>query len=247
MVPSATPWRSLDYVKLLSAGINVGPRAPPVWPNPHAYEPAEWRTSSSPPKAGQVSLYASGTNRGSPPTLPLVLTRTQSSQIEKIHSYEIGLHDDYGVPDIMSDALGFGRTRSTTSRGSAAPGRHAGEWQGSSGLIADALGVEIQEVRADVRSRAPTRPRKSASGHRWKPGPAGAAADAAIGAAVDGRARGHHHRTSNRLAPDVAPDWPTLRMPAIGLLARVITGTPDIDLHSRCDATRSRQGRASKA
>src|SRR6185312_1507237 len=38
--------------------------------------------------------------------LPLVLT-TQSASVEKIHSYEIALYDDYGVPDIMINGDGF--------------------------------------------------------------------------------------------------------------------------------------------
>ena len=78
--------------------------------NPHAYGPAEWRDQlAAAAKEGQVSLYASGIEPGfAADYLPLVLS-TQSSQIEKIHAYEIGLYDDYGVPDIMSDALGFGR------------------------------------------------------------------------------------------------------------------------------------------
>jgi hypothetical protein len=99
-----------DYVRLLSAGINVVTTSTTRLVNPHAYEPAEWRDQLvAASKQGQVSLYASGIEPGfAADYLPLVLS-TQSSQIEKIHSYEIGLYDDYGVPDIMSDALGFGR------------------------------------------------------------------------------------------------------------------------------------------
>ena len=91
-----------DYVKLLSAGINVVTTSTTRLVNPHAYEPAEWRDQLvAAAKDGQVSLYASGIEPGfAADYLPLVLS-TQSSQIEKIHSYEIGLYDDYGVPDIM--------------------------------------------------------------------------------------------------------------------------------------------------
>ncbi len=100
-----------DYVKLLSAGINVVTTSTTRLVNPHAYEPVDWRDQiAAAAKQGQVTLYASGIEPGfAADYLPLVLS-TQSSQIEKIHSYEIGLYDDYGgVPDIMSDALGFGR------------------------------------------------------------------------------------------------------------------------------------------
>ena len=75
-----------------------------------AYEPREWRDQlATAAQQGQVSLYASGIEPGfAADYLPLVLS-TQSAPIEKIHAYEMGLYDDYGVPDIMSDALGFGR------------------------------------------------------------------------------------------------------------------------------------------
>ncbi len=86
-----------DYVKLLSAGINVVTTSTTRLVNPHAYEPAEWRDQlSTAAKQGQASLYASGIEPGfAADYLPLVLS-TQSSQIEKIHSYEMGLYDDYG-------------------------------------------------------------------------------------------------------------------------------------------------------
>src|ERR1700759_2969119 len=99
-----------DYVRLLESGINVVTTSTTRLVNPHAYQPTEWRDQLvAAAKQGQVSLYASGIEPGfAADYLPLVLS-TQSSSIDKIHSYEIGLYDDYGVPDIMSDALGFGR------------------------------------------------------------------------------------------------------------------------------------------
>jgi 2,4-diaminopentanoate dehydrogenase len=198
-----------DYVKLLSAGINVVTTSTTRLVNPHAYEPAEWRDQLAvAAKEGQVSLYASGIEPGfAADYLPLVLT-TQSSQIEKIHSYEIGLYDDYGVPDIMSDALGA----------------IAGEWQGQLRLVADALGVEIQEVRETFDRAVTNRTLEVAMG-TVEAGTCGALRMQAIGM-VDGReAIIIEHVT--RLASDVAPDWPTLPN-ALGYRV-VITGTPDID------------------
>src|SRR5258708_31945815 len=98
-----------DYVKLLSAGINVVTTSTTRLVNPHAYEPAEWRAQlTAATKAGQASLYASGIEPGfAAHYLPLVPT-TQSSQIEKIHAYEIAPHDDYGGPDTLVHALRSG-------------------------------------------------------------------------------------------------------------------------------------------
>src|ERR1700760_3663175 len=136
-----------DYVKLLTAGINVVTTSTTRLVNPHAYEPAEWRDQLVvAAKQGQSSLYASGIEPGfAADYLPLVLS-TQSASIEKIHAFEIGLYDDYGVPDIMINGLGFGQPLDYQPFISY-PGAIAGEWQGQIRLIANALGVELQEVR----------------------------------------------------------------------------------------------------
>src|SRR5689334_2155722 len=213
-----------DYVKLLSAGINVVTTSTTRLVNPHAYEPAEWRDQLvAAAKEGQVSLYASGIEPGfAADYLPLVLS-TQSSSIEKIHSFEVGLYDDYGVPDIMSDALGFGRPLDYQPW-IGYPGAIAGEWQGQLRLIADALGVEIQEIREGFDRAVTNRTLDVAMG-TVEAGTCGALRMKAIGV-VDGReAIVIEHVT--RLAHDVAPDWPT----GIGDLSYrvMITGDPDID------------------
>jgi hypothetical protein len=132
-------------VKLLSAGLNVVTTSTTRLVNPHAYEPAEWRDQlAAAAKAGQVSLYASGIEPGfAADYLPLVLT-THSSSMEKIHAYEIALYDDYGVPDIMSEAMGFGRPLAYEPW-IGMPGAIAGEWQGQIRLVADALGLRYRK------------------------------------------------------------------------------------------------------
>src|ERR1700737_1013775 len=213
-----------DYVKLLEAGINVVTTSPTRLGNPHDNEPAEWRDQlAAAAKQGQVSLYASGIEPGfAADYLPLVLS-TQSSSIEKIHAFGIGLYDDYGVPAIMSNALGFGQPPDYEPWISF-PGAIAGEWQGQIRLIADALGVEVQEVRENF-DRAMTNRTLNVAMGTVKAGTCGAIRMQAIGV-VDGReAIVIEHVT--RLAHDVAPDWPT----GIGDLSyRVaISGDPDIE------------------
>lgn len=213
-----------DYVKLLSAGINVVTTSTTHLVNPRAYEPAQWRDQLEvAAKEGQVSLYASGIEPGfAADYLPLVLSTT-SSRIEKIHAYEIGLYDDYGVPDIMSDALGFGRPLDYEPWIGFA-GAIAGEWQGQIRMIADALGVEVTEVR-ETFDRAVTERTLEVAMGTVEAGTCGALRMQAIGV-VDGKeAIVIEHIT--RLAPDVAPHWPTLPN-ALGYRV-VITGIPDID------------------
>jgi 2,4-diaminopentanoate dehydrogenase len=213
-----------DYVKLLSAGINVVTTSTTHLVNPAAYEPAEWRDQlEAAAKEGQVSLYASGIEPGfAADYLPLVLS-TQSSSIEKIHSYEMGLYDDYGVPDIMSDALGFGRPLDYEPW-IGFPGAIAGEWQGQLRMVAEALGVELTEVRETFDRAVTDRTLEVAMG-TVEAGTCGAIRMQAIGMVGDREAIVIEHVT--RLAHDVAPDWPR----GIGDLSYrvVITGQPDID------------------
>jgi hypothetical protein len=213
-----------DYVKLLEAGVNVVTTSTTRLVNPHAYEPAEWRDQlSAAAKQGQVSLYASGIEPGfAADYLSLVLS-TQSATIEKIHAYEIGLYDDYGVPDIMINGMGFGQPVDFEPW-VGIPGAIAGEWQGQIRLIGEALGVEIQEIRESFDRAVTNRTLEVAMG-TVEAGTCGALRMQAIGV-VDGReAIVIEHVT--RLAHDVAPDWPQGQ----GDLSYrvVISGQPDID------------------
>ena len=213
-----------DYVKLLEAGINVVTTSTTRLVNPHAYEPAEWREQlAAAAKQGQVSLYASGIEPGfAADYLPLVLS-TQSSSIETIHSYEIGLYDDYGVPDIMINGLGIRSTAGLPAL-DLIPRRHRRRMGRPTRLIGDAFGVEVEEVREDF-DRAVTNETLEVAMGTVEAGTCGAIRMKAIGV-VDGReAIIVEHVT--RLAHSVAPDWPS----GIGDLSYrvVITGDPDID------------------
>ena len=88
-------------------------------------------------------------------------------------------------------------------------------------MVADALGVEVQEVRETFDRAVTNRTLEVAMG-TVEAGTCGALRMQAIGV-VDGReAIVIEHVT--RLAPDVAPDWPTLP-DALGYRV-VITGHP---------------------
>ncbi len=213
-----------DYVRFLEAGINVVTTSTTRLVNPFAYEPATWRDQLvSAAETGQASLYASGIEPGfAADYLPLVLM-TQSGSISSIHAYEIGLYDDYAVADIMIDGLGFARPLDFQPFVSL-PGAIAGEWQGQIRLIADALGVDIQEVRETFDRRTTNRTFDVAFG-TVEAGTCGAVRMQAIGV-VDGRESIVIEHVT-RLAHDVAPEWPT----GIGDLSYrvVIAGEPDID------------------
>ena len=112
--------------------------------------PSGGTNSPRPPRKARCRCTRRVSNPVSPPTTCPWCSSTQSSQIEKIHAYEIGLYDDYGVPDIMSDAMGFGRPLDYEPW-IAMPGAISGEWQGQIRMVADALGVEVRRyVRPSI-------------------------------------------------------------------------------------------------
>ena len=77
--------------------------------NPLSYVPAHRERLEAAARAGRASIYASGIEPGFLcDQLPLVLS-TATRSISKVHCYEVALYDDYGVREIMIDALGFGR------------------------------------------------------------------------------------------------------------------------------------------
>jgi hypothetical protein len=135
-----------DYERLLAAGVNVVTTTSTNLINPPTYPLAHRERLEAAAKTGGASIYASGIEPGFVcDQLPLVLA-TASRSITKVHCYEIALYDDYGVEEIMVDALGFGRPLDSDPWINL-PGAIAGEFAGQVGLIADGLGVDVDEVR----------------------------------------------------------------------------------------------------
>ena len=106
-------------------------------------------------RAGGASIYASGIEPGFLCDQLPVIFSTASRSVSKVHCYEIALYDDYGVEEIMIDALGFGQPLDFEPW-IMLPGAIAGEFEGQVRYIADGLGVEVDEVR-ETYDRRPTR------------------------------------------------------------------------------------------
>ena len=164
------------------------------------------------------------------------LSRPRCGSISKVHCYEIALYDDYGVEEIMIDALGFGQPLDFEPW-IMLPGAIAGEFEGQIRYIADGLGVEVDEVRETYDRRPTEQPIETAFG-TVEPGTCGAIRFQAIGV-VDGReAIVIDHIT--RLARHVGTDWP---IGEADLSYRIVLeGKPNFDMlgHARRSTTRPR-------
>jgi hypothetical protein len=212
-----------DYERLLLAGVNVVTTTSTTLINPLAYEPSHRERLEAATREGGSSIYASGIEPGFLcDYLPLAFS-TATRSITKVHCYEIALYDDYGVEEIMINALGFGQPLDFEPW-IMLPGAIAGEFQGQLRYIADGLGVEVTEVRESYQRRPTELPIETAFG-TVEPGNCGAIRFQAIGV-VDGReAIVIDHIT--RLARHVGPDWP---IGGADLTYRIVMeGKPNID------------------
>lgn len=193
-----------DYEQILAAGVNVVTTTSTNLINPLAYVPAHRERLEAAARKGGASIYASGIEPGFLcDYMPLALA-TATRSISKVHCYEMALYDDYGVKEIMIDALGFGQPLDFEPW-IMLPGAIAGEFQGQIRFIADGLGVEVTEVRETYDRRATDLPIETAFG-TVEPGNCGAIRFQAIGVVEGKEAIVIDHIT--RLARHVGTDWP---------------------------------------
>ena len=211
-----------DYVKLLSAGVNVVTTSSWALLHPPSYEPT-WRTQLERAAAdGGASLYASGIEPGfAADQLPILLT-TMSNTITSIRSTEIAMYDTYPVTFMMMDVMGFGKPLDYEPM-MALPGALISAWAPGIKLTASALGIELDEIREQLDRAVTDRTLEVACG-TIEAGTVGAIRTQAIGV-VDGRDVVVIEHV-NRMAPDLAPEWPTADRD--GTYRITIDGDPDI-------------------
>lgn len=129
---------------------------------------------------------------------------TQSHTIRSIRTQELFRYDTYPVTFMMFDVFGFGMLMDYTPL-MALGGSQLGTWGPPVQMVAHALGVELDEVRETYERRATDRTLEVAAGV-IEAGTAGAIRMETIGV-VNGRDAIIIEHV-NRMADDVAPDWP---------------------------------------
>jgi hypothetical protein len=219
-----------DYVRLLESGINVVTTTVNRLIHPPSFEPEVWRTQLTEAAVnGGVSLYASGIEPGFAADHLVLVLATQSKTIHSIKASEVALYDDYPVVDTMMDGMGFGRPLDFVPM-LATPGAIGFQWGPGLYVIADGLGLKIDEIRERF-DRVPTDRDLEVAFGTARAGTCGALRTQAI-AVVDGREAITIEHV-NKLALDLAPEWgdggenPVYRVR--------IQGEPDI----ACDMTAS--------
>jgi 2,4-diaminopentanoate dehydrogenase len=193
-----------DYVRLLESGINVVTTTVNRLIHPPSFEPDIWRAQlTEAALTGGVSLYASGIEPGFAADHLVLMLATQSKKIRTIRASEVALYDDYPVVDTMMDAMGFGRPLDFVPM-LANPGVIGFQWGPGLHVIADGLGLKIDEIREQF-DRVPTDRDLDVAFGTAKAGTCAALRTQAI-AVVNGREAITIEHV-NKLALDLAPEW----------------------------------------
>jgi 2,4-diaminopentanoate dehydrogenase len=212
-----------DYLRLLEAGINVVSTSSTSLVYPPSFYAAEWREElEAAAKAGHSSFYASGIFPGFASDQLALLMTTQSKKIRTVKVTEVALNDHYPVADVMMDGMGFGRSLDFEPM-LKTPGFIEMAWKAPIHLIAEGLGVDVEEVRGSLDRRLTERDIEVAFG-TIPAGTCGAVCTRAAGVVNGREAIVVEHII--RMARDVAPDWLASEFDATYRVD--IEGEPDI-------------------
>jgi hypothetical protein len=175
---------------------------------------------------GRSAIYSSGIEPGFGCDLFPIALLTMSHKVYSVRGIEIHDYSRYPVAWDMRELFGFGQPLDYAG-GLRAPGTLRAGWGAAVTMVADALGVALDEIREHCEFLPTPRRLETASGV-IEPGRVGATR-AWISGVVDGVPVVTIEHV-NRMAPDLAPDWPKSRAGKIDRTWRVmIDGEPSFD------------------
>lgn len=194
-----------DYVRLLEAGINVVTTNTPGMMYPDGWIPElvdQVRTAAI---KGGATAYTSGIEPGFAGDQLVVVLSTLSKTIRSARAQEIFDYSDYPNTHMMFDVMGFGKPMDYTPI-LAYDGVQQFVWGPPIRLVAHALGITLDEIAESFERESTPRELTVAAGV-IPAGTCGAIRTETMGM-VDGKAVIIIEHV-NRMAPDIAPQWPT--------------------------------------
>jgi len=212
-----------DLCRILAAGKNVVSSSVVPLVHPTSFFPEVRDRLAAACEAGRSSFFTSGIDPGfANDVLPLVLSGLCGSW-EEIRIQEIINYATYDQPQVLFETMGFGQPLDATPL-LLSPGTLAFAWGGTVRLLADGLGVALEDVRQVYERRPAVKPVRIGS-RTVEPGTMGALRFEVQGI-VDGvPAIVVEHVT--RIDDDLAPEWPQGR----GSYRVLVTGDPGM----RCE------------
>ena len=147
---------------------------------------------------------------------------TMSDTVRSVRTQEIFRYDGYPVTFVMFEVFGFGKPMEHDAIMSM-PGVQSGTWGPPVRMIADRLGVELDEIRETYEKVVTPRTLEVAAG-TIEAGTVGAVRFETIGVVHGRDAIVIEH--VNRMASDLAPEWPTAARD--GTYRIMVEGNPDL-------------------
>jgi hypothetical protein len=194
-----------DLCRMLAAGANVVTTSLPGLVHPAGFDPKHAARLAEACRKGGATLYASGIEPGFAGDQLVLTLATLVHKIRSVRTQEIFGYADYPVPFTIFEVFGFGKPPEHRCI-MEIPGVQAAAWGPPVRMVADRLGVRLDAIRETYQKRVSERRLTVAAGV-IEPGSVAAVRFETIGV-VDGRdAIVIEH--VNRLANDVAPDWPS--------------------------------------
>ena len=221
-----------EMATALHRGIDVVSTSIVSLVHPASADPGIVSTLEDACRAGGASCFTSGIDPGVANDLfPLTLFGT-CSRVDSVRVMEILDYSTYDAAATLFEVMGFGGPLEATPL-LLLPGVLAGAWGCALRLLAEGLGVELEEIRE--RSELIAHDRDLAVAGRIVP----AGTQAGMRFEVQGIVRGEprivvEHVT--RLAPDVAPGWPTIGTGGGGYRIE-IKGNPDVTMELQVAGT----------
>jgi 4-hydroxy-tetrahydrodipicolinate reductase len=212
-----------DICRILESGKSVVSSSVVPLVHPKSFVPEQRDRLAAACRRGGASFFTSGIDPGfANDLLPLTLTGL-SERWEEVRIQEIINYATYNQPAVLFDIMGFGGPLDHTPL-LLSPGTLSFAWGGTVRLLAEGLGVELDEIREWHERRPATAPIRI-GGHTVEPGTM-----AALRFEVQGIVGGRpaivvEHVT--RLDDGLAPDWPAGR----GSYRVLIKGVPSM----RCE------------
>ena len=208
------------YEALLRAGVNVVTVSSPGLMYPPAFDAGMTSRLADAATAGGASLYGSGLEPGFVGDQLVAVLSTVCDTVDSVRTQEIFRYDTYANDFLMFDVFGFGRPLDMMPLMQLS-GSQLHAWGPPVQYVAAALGVQLDDIRETYERRETPRDLTVAAG-LIPAGTCGAIRMETIGV-VGGRDLIVIEHV-NRMAADLAPDWPDAARD--GTYRITVEGTP---------------------
>jgi hypothetical protein len=215
-----------ELERILGSGANVASTSMiflvyPSFANPAMREPLEKAC-----QRGNSTMYVSGIDPGfSGDVLPLAALQL-ADQVDEVRVQELCDYSTYEDPEFTGVSFGFGRPADYTPP-LAMPGVLRTGWGGMVQMVADRIGIALDEIRESYERCYADEAFDTPMMHVPK------GTCAAVRFQLEGMAYGRPIVVTehvNRLSDQIAPDWPAPPAGRSGVHRCIITGNPSVQL-----------------